>query len=125
MIKVINSNSAPEALGPYSQAIDTGTTLYVSGMLGIVRSTGNLVGDDITSQTEQVFKNINAILLEAGYKKENIVKCTVFLSDLKDFAECNKVYANYFGHHKPARACVQVSGMVKNAKVEIDVIAVK
>lgn len=125
MLKVIDSKSAPEALGPYSQAIDTGTTLYVSGMLGIVRSTGNLAGDDITSQTEQVFKNINAILLEAGYKKENIAKCTVYLSHLNDFAECNKVYANYFGHHKPARACVEVSGMVKNAKVEIDVIAVK
>ena len=125
MIKVIDSKSAPEALGPYSQAIDTGTTLYVSGMLGIVRSTGNLAGDDITSQTEQVFKNINAILLEAGYKKENITKCTVYLSHLNDFAECNKVYANYSGHHKPARACVEVSGMVKNAKVEIDVIAVK
>lgn len=125
MIKVIDSKAAPEALGPYSQALDTGNTLYMSGMLGISRSSGDLVGPDITSQTEQVFKNINAILQEAGYKKENVVKCNVFLADLKDFAECNKVYANYFGHHKPARACVQVAGMVKNAKVEIDVVAVK
>lgn len=125
MIKVIDSKGAPEALGPYSQAIDTGNTLYVSGMLGIVRSTGNLAGDDITSQTEQVFKNINAILQEAGYKKENVTKCCVYLTDLKDFADCNKVYANYFGHHKPARACVEVSKLVKEAKVEIDVIAVK
>lgn len=125
MIKVIDSKDAPEALGPYSQALDTGNTLYMSGMLGIVRTTGNLAGQDITSQTQQVFRNIDAILKQAGYQKENVVKCNVFLSDLNDFAACNKVYAEYFGSHKPARACVQVAGMVKNAKVEIDVVAVK
>lgn len=124
-MKIISSSNAPAALGPYSQAIDTGNTLYISGVLGIVPATGNLAGETIEAQTEQVFKNIDAILKEAGYAKETVVKCNVFLSDLNDFAACNQVYANYFGNHKPARACVQVAGMVKNAKVEIDVIAVR
>lgn len=123
-MKVISSKNAPAALGPYSQAIDTGNTLYVSGVLGIVPETGNLAGTTIEEQTTQVFKNIEAILAEAGYAKETVVKCTVFLSDLNDFAACNKIYADFFGNHKPARACVQAK-MVKNAKVEIDVVAVK
>lgn len=124
-MKIINSKNAPAALGPYSQAIDTGNTLYVSGVLGIIPTTGNLAGETIQEQTEQLFKNIDAILQEAGYPKESVVKCNVFLADLNDFAACNKIYAEYFGEHKPARACVQVAGMVKNAKVEIDVTASK
>ena len=124
-MKVISSSNAPAALGPYSQAIDTGNTLFVSGVLGIVPSTGNLAGATIEEQTTQLFKNIDAILKEAGYPKESVVKCNVFLADLNDFAACNKIYAEYFGNHKPARACVQVAGMVKAAKVEIDVTAVK
>lgn len=123
-MKVIATKNAPAALGPYCQAIDTGNTLYMSGMLGIVPATGNLAGDTIEAQTEQVFKNIDAVLKEAGYPKESVVKCNVFLSNLNDFAACNKIYANYFGNHKPARACVRVD-IVKNAKVEIDVVAVK
>lgn len=123
-MKVISSTNAPAALGPYSQAIDTGNTLYVSGVLGIVPATGNLAGSSIEEQTTQVFKNIDAILKEAGYPKEAVVKCNVFLADLDDFASCNKIYAEYFGSHKPARACVQAK-MVKAAKVEIDVVAVK
>ena len=123
-MKVISSKNAPAALGPYSQAIDTGNTLYVSGVLGIVPATGNLAGSSIEEQTSQIFKNIDAILSEAGYPKESVVKCNVFLSDLNDFAACNKIYAEYFGSHKPARACVQAK-MVKAAKVEIDVVAVK
>ncbi|MCQ3915329.1 MAG: Rid family detoxifying hydrolase [Mycoplasmoidaceae bacterium] len=123
-MKVISSKNAPAALGPYSQAIDTGNTLYVSGVLGIVPETGNLAGNSITEQTTQIFKNIDAILTTAGYAKETVVKCNVFLSDLDDFAACNKIYAEYFGEHKPARACVQAK-MVKSAKVEIDVVAVK
>lgn len=123
-MKVISSKNAPAALGPYSQAIDTGNTLYVSGVLGIVPATGNLAGSSIEEQTSQIFKNIDAILSEAGYPKESVVKCNVFLSDLNDFAACNKIYAEYFGNHKPARACVQAK-MVKAAKVEIDVVAVK
>lgn len=123
-MKIISSKNAPAALGPYSQAIDAGNTLYVSGVLGIVPATGNLAGATIQDQTTQVFKNIDAILKEAGYSKETVVKCNVFLADLNDFAECNKIYAGYFGTHKPARACVQAK-MVKDAKVEIDVVAVK
>lgn len=123
-MKIISTKDAPAALGPYSQAVDTGNTLYMSGMLGIVPATGNLAGDTIEAQTEQVFKNIAAILKEAGYQKENVVKCNVFLSNLNDFAACNKIYAAFFGNHKPARACVRVD-IVKNAKVEIDVVAVK
>ncbi len=123
-MKVINTKNAPAALGPYSQAIDSGNTLYMSGMLGIVPETGNLAGETIEEQTTQVFKNIDAVLKEAGYPKESVVKCNVFLSNLNDFAACNKIYAEYFGNHKPARACVRVD-IVKNAKVEIDVVAIK
>ena len=123
-MKIISTKNAPAALGPYCQAIDTGNTLYMSGMLGIVPETGNLAGETIEQQTTQVFKNIDAILKEAGYPKETVVKCNVFLSNLNDFAACNKIYAEYFGGHKPARACVRVD-IVKNAKVEIDVVAVK
>lgn len=123
-MKIINTKDAPAALGPYSQAIDSGNTLYVSGVLGIVPATGNLAGDSVEEQTTQIFKNIDAILKEAGYPKESVVKCNVFLSDLGNFAACNKIYAEYFGNHKPARACVQAQ-IVKAAKVEIDVVAVK
>lgn len=123
-MKIISTKNAPAALGPYCQAVDTGNTLYMSGMLGIDPATGNLAGDTIEAQTTQVFKNIDAILKEAGYPKESVVKCNVFLSDLNNFAACNKIYAEYFGNHKPARACVRVD-IVKNAKVEIDVVAVK
>jgi len=124
-MKVICSKNAPAALGPYSQAILAGNTLYVSGVLGLVPSTGDLAGADIVSQTKQVFANIDAIIKEAGFSKENAVKCNVFLTNLADFAECNKVYAEYFGNHKPARACVEVSKLVKGALVEIDVTCVK
>lgn len=123
-MKVISSKNAPAALGPYSQAIDTGNTLYVSGVLGLVPETGNLAGNSVEEQTTQIFKNIDAILSTAGYPKETVVKCNVFLADLNDFAACNKIYAEYFGDHKPARACVQAK-IVKAAKVEIDVVAVK
>ncbi|MCQ3914373.1 MAG: Rid family detoxifying hydrolase [Mycoplasmoidaceae bacterium] len=123
-MKVISSKDAPAALGPYSQAIDTGNTLYVSGVLGIVPASGELAGATVEAQTEQIFKNIDAILTQAGYPKESVAKCNVFLADLNDFAACNKIYANYFGNHKPARACVQAK-IVKAAKVEIDVVAVK
>ncbi|MCQ2747694.1 MAG: Rid family detoxifying hydrolase [Mycoplasmoidaceae bacterium] len=123
-MKVINSKNAPAALGPYCQAIVAGNTLYMSGMLGIVPATGNLAGDTIEAQTKQVFANIDAVLKEAGFPKESVIKCGVYLSSLNDFAGCNKVYAEYFGNHKPARACVRAE-LVKQAKVEIDVIAVK
>lgn len=124
-MKIIDTKNAPAALGPYCQAVDTGNQLYISGILGIDPSTGNLASDSIQGQTQQVFKNIDAILSASGYSKQSVVKCTVFLADLNDFAACNKIYADYFVNHKPARACVQVAGMVKNAKVEIDVVCVK
>ena len=123
-MKVIATNKAPAALGPYSQAIDTGNTLYVSGCLGLIPETGALAGDNIEAQAAQALKNIEAILAEAGYSKENIVRCDVFLADLADFASFNKVYADFFGNHKPARNCVQAA-LVKSAKVEICPIAVK
>lgn len=124
-LEFISSKNAPAALGPYCQAVKAGNQLYVSGCLGMIPATGDLAGDDIVSQTKQVFKNIDAILTEAGFVKTDAVKCNVFLANLADFAECNKVYAEYFGNHKPARACVEVSKMVKGALVEIDVVCVK
>ena len=123
-MKFIATNKAPAALGPYSQGVDTGNTLYISGCLGLIPETGALAGDTIEAQASQALKNIEAILAEAGYIKENIVRCDVYLSDLADFAAFNKVYADFFGTHKPARNCVRAD-IVKNAKVEICPIAVK
>lgn len=123
-MKVIATNKAPAALGPYSQAIEAGNTLYVSGCLGLIPETGALAEGGIEAEAAQALKNIDAILAQAGYNKENIVRCDVFLANLADFAAFNKVYADFFGNHKPARNCVQAA-LVKGAKVEICPIAVK
>lgn len=124
-MKVISSKNAPAALGPYSQAILAGKTLYVSGVLGLDPKTGKLAGKTAADQTERIFKSMDAIFKAAGFKKTNVVKCNVFLTNLDDFAACNEVYAKYFGKHKPARACVQISKLVKGALVEIDATACK
>lgn len=125
MKKIIATKNAPAAIGPYSQAVQAGNTLFASGQLGIDPATGEFVADDVKGQTVQVFKNIHAILEEAGYAISEVVKTTVFLADMGDFAAMNEVYATQFEGSFPARSTVAVKTLPKNALVEIEIIAVK
>jgi 2-iminobutanoate/2-iminopropanoate deaminase len=124
-MKFIETKKAPAAVGPYSQAVEADGTLYVSGQIPFVPETMTLVGATIQEQTKQSLDNIKAIVEEAGYKIENIVKCQVFLKDMNDFTYMNKVYEDFFDGHKPARCAVEVSRLPKDVKVEIDAVCVK
>ena len=125
MKKVINTKNAPAAIGPYSQAILMGNMLYASGQLGLDPATGNFVPGGVTEQTEQEFKNIRAILEEAGLTIANVVKTTCFLADMSDFAAMNAVYEKQFTGDFPARSAVAVKTLPKNGLVEIEIIAIK
>lgn len=118
------SENAPKAIGPYSQAIRTGNFLFLSGMLPIDPATGVFASDSISGQTTQIFKNIKALLEDAGSNLNQIIKTTVFLSDMSDFAAMNEVYAGYLSQPYPARSAVAVKTLPKNALVEIEVIAI-
>jgi 2-iminobutanoate/2-iminopropanoate deaminase len=125
--KVIHTESAPAPVGPYNQAIAaSGQMIFVSGQIPLEPSTGEIVGgNDVVKQTEQVMANLEAVLVAAGAKTEDIVKTTVFLADMNDFAAMNGVYAGYFNAESaPARACVEVSRLPKDVLVEIECIAV-
>ena len=123
MKEIINTASAPAAVGPYSQAVKIGNTVYCSGQIALDPATGMLNGSGIKTQTEQVMKNISALLSAVGADFSDVVKTTCFLADINDFAEFNAVYAEYFTG-KPARSCVAVSALPKGALVEVEVIAV-
>ena len=123
MLKKVYTSNAPEAIGPYSQAIICGNMLYTSGQVPINPATGNVETEGITDQATQVMKNLAAVLEEAGTTFENVVKTTCFLSDMNDFAAFNAVYAEYFTS-KPARSCVAVKTLPKNVLCEVEVIAV-
>ena len=124
--KVINAESAPAAIGPYSHAIDTGLGLiFTSGQIPVDPATGEIVEGGIEAQTEQVFANLKAVLEAAGSSFDKVVKATVFLQDMKDFAVVNSIYAKYLGTDAPARSAVQVAGLPKGSLVEIEVIALK
>ena len=125
MKHVISTTNAPAALGPYSQAIQVENMVFLSGQLGIDPATGNFVADTVSEQTEQAFKNIQAILAEVHLTLENVVKTTVFLSDMADFSAMNAVYDKHFTPPYPARSTVAVKTLPKNGLVEIEVIAVK
>ena len=125
MKKVIATNNAPAAIGRYSQAVQVGNMLFASGQLGLDPATGNFVEGGVKEQTEQAFKNIHAILAEAGLTIDNVVKTTVFLADMADFAVMNEVYAQQFTGTFPARSAVAVKTLPKNGLVEIEIIAVK
>ena len=125
MKKVINTKNAPKAIGPYSQAILSGNTLYCSGQIAINPDTGNLVTENITVETKQVMKNILAVLKAADMNFDNVVKCSIFMIDMNDYSAVNQVYAKYFSENPPAREAVQVSVLPKNVNVEISIIAVK
>ena len=123
-MKIIQTKQAPAAIGPYSQAIELGGTLYISGQIPLDPETMKFVSENVKEQTHQCLKNLQAILVEAGYTLENVVKCGIFLADMNDFAGVNEVYGEYFSTHQPARACVEVARLPRDAKVEIDAIAV-
>lgn len=120
----VSTPNAPAALGPYSQAVDTGSTVYCSGQLGLDPATGNLA-DGVQAQTHQALKNLQAVLNEAGLSLDNVVKATVFVQDLADFGTVNEIYGTYFHGGFPARSCVQIAALPKNALVEIECIAVR
>ena len=122
MLKKISTEKAPAAIGPHSQAIVNGNMLYTSGQIPIIPETGELVQGNITAQAEQVMKNLNAVLEAAGTTFANVIKTTCFLADMNDFAAFNAVYETYFTE-KPARSCVAVKQLPKNALVEVELIA--
>ena len=123
MATKISANNAPAAIGPYSQAIVVGNTVYTSGQIAINPASGNIEAADVVGQTEQVMKNLGAVLQAAGTCFEKAVKTTCFLADINDFSAFNAVYAKYFTT-KPARSCVAVKDLPKGVKVEVEVIAV-
>ena len=125
MKKKIATSNAPEAIGPYSQAIQYGDFLFVSGQVAIDPQTANIIGDDIEAQTEQVLKNLAAIIEAAGMSLQNVVKCTCFLKDMNDFVKFNAVYESYFGESLPARETVEVGRLPKDALVEVSAICGK
>ena len=125
MKKVISTEAAPAAIGPYSQAVEANGVLYCSGQIALDPATGELNNSNITQETEQVLKNLGAVLKAAGYTYENVVKTTVFLADMNDYATVNEIYGQYFNESKPARAAVAVRTLPKHVRVEIDCIAVK
>lgn len=125
MKTVISTSNAPSAIGPYSQAIKAGNLLFVSGQIPLDPATGNLIPEEaIQAQTTQALKNLSAILAEAGATLDNVVKTTVFLKDMEDFAEMNRVYQSFFAADCPARSAVQVGRLPKDVRVEIEAIAV-
>ena len=121
--ETISTKNAPAAVGPYSQAVKAGNMLFVSGQIPFIPETMELVSDDVKEQTARSLENVKAILSEAGATFADVVKATVFIKDMNDFAQINEVYAHYFGDNKPARACVEVARLPKDVKVEIEVIA--
>ena len=121
----VATDQAPKAIGPYSQAIVADNTVYTAGQVALDPKTGELVGATVVEQTEQVLKNLTAVLAASGSSLGQVVKTTVYLADMADFAAMNEVYARHFGGHRPARSTVQAAGLPNGARVEIDVIAIR
>ena len=122
---VINTPNAPAPIGPYNQAIQSGNTLYVSGQIAIIPESNQMATSDIDTETHQVMKNLGNILSSAGYDYSNVVKCTIFVNDMDNFARVNEAYGSYFSANPPARETVEVSRLPKDVNVEISCIAVK
>ncbi len=122
-MEFIATENAPKAIGPYSQAVKAGSYVYSSGQLGIDPATGKLVGPETIPQAQQVLKNLEAVLLASGCTLSSVVKTTIFLADLADFAKVNELYAEAFGAHLPARSTVQVAKLPLDARIEIECVA--
>lgn len=122
-MKIISTSEAPPAIGPYSQAIVNNGIVYCSGQISLTADGGGPVGETVEEQAEQVFRNIKAVLEAAGTSLDRVIKTTIFLTDMNDFAAVNQVYAEAFGEHRPARSTVAVLGLPKGVKVEIEVMA--
>lgn len=123
--KIVNTTKAPLPIGPYSQAVQAGSLLFISGQVPINPATNSIEATDIAGEAEQVMKNLEAVLAEAGYKFEHVVKTTIFLTDMSLFTQVNEVYAKYFAGNYPARETVAVKGLPRNVNVEISMIASK
>lgn len=124
MKNIVFTADAPAAIGPYSQAVKAGNTVYLSGQIGMNPATGELVSADVKEQTAQALKNMKAVLAASGATVDNVVKTTVFLTDMADFQAVNSVYAETFASDAPARSCVAVAALPKGARVEVEAIAV-
>ncbi|WP_198530558.1 RidA family protein [Bacillus sp. LL01] len=122
MMKIVHTNNAPDAIGPYSQGIIVNNMFYSSGQIPLTAE-GDLINGTVEEQTHQVFKNLQAVLAEADASLETVVKATVFIKDMNDFPRINEVYGEYFNTHKPARSCVEVARLPKDVLVEIEVVA--
>ncbi|MBI5973882.1 RidA family protein [Staphylococcus devriesei] len=120
-MKTINTNKAPEALGPYSHAMVVNNLVFTSGQIPL-DTEGNIVSEDVKEQTKQVLENLSVVLEEAGSDLNSVVKATIFISDMDEFQQINEVYGSYFSEHQPARSCVQVARLPKDVKVEIEVV---
>lgn len=123
-LKVVDTKKAPGAVGPYSQGMSTGNMVFTSGQLPIIPETGEIILDDIKKATRLSLENVKAVLEEAGTSLEKVIKVTIYLKDMNDFPEVNKVYEEYFNSHKPARSCVEVARLPKDGTVEIEAIAI-
>ena len=120
-MKTINTNKAPEALGPYSHAMVVNNLVFTSGQIPL-DTEGNIVSSDVKEQTKQVLENLSVVLEEAGSDLNSVVKATIFISDMNQFQQINEVYGSYFNEHQPARSCVEVSRLPKDVKVEIELV---
>jgi 2-iminobutanoate/2-iminopropanoate deaminase len=124
-LKTVHTDKAPKAIGPYSQAVVVGGMVYTAGQIALDPATMEVVGGDVAQQTERVMQNLAAVLEAAGASLQTVVKTTVFLADMADFAAMNEVYGRHFGDHRPARSTVQAAGLPRNVKVEIEVVAAR
>ncbi|WP_426806723.1 RidA family protein [Staphylococcus capitis] len=120
-MKTVNTNKAPEALGPYSHATVVNYLVFTSGQIPLTLD-GNIVSDDVQEQTKQVLENLTVVLQEAGSDLDSVVKATIFISDMNNFQKINEIYGDYFGKYQPARSCVEVARLPKDVKVEIELI---
>ncbi len=125
MKQIISTDNAPQAIGPYSQAVMANDTLYVSGQIPVIPATGIIISDNVEEQTRQVMENVKAVVEAAGMTLDNVVKTTVFIKNMDDFATINGIYSQYFKENCPARACVEVARLPKDVLVEMEAIAVK
>ena len=123
-MQFVHTDKAPAAIGPYSQAVIVNGMLYTSGQVAFVPETMEIIEGGVQEQSDQVFANLDAVLAEAGTSRDKVVKATVFLKNMEDFAQVNEKYAEFFGDHKPARSCVEVARLPKDVLVEIELIAV-